>query len=70
MAINKKGMRKIKVNNILFYYKCKTHERTLVYREDTNEFFNIWAANSGECNQMSLPSVVSSKILECYFDKE
>ncbi len=61
--INLKGFRKITVDGKEYRYKCKNHEKTVVYTSDKKIFY-IAADNSGEVNSMSLPSVVSEKIKE------
>ena len=70
MAISKKGLRKIVVNDIVFHFKCISHETVFVYRENTNERFYYMAANSEECNKMSLPSLIEEKLKINYFKNE
>jgi hypothetical protein len=74
--ISLKGFRKITVDGKEYYYKCKSHEKTVVYIPDSyksdshkkiptaDRIFYLTAANSGEVNKMSLPSVVSEGIRE------
>ncbi len=65
--ISLKGFRNINVDGINYKYKCKSHEKTIVHIEG-NKIFYIFANNSGEVNQMSLPSIVAQKIRE-YINK-